>query len=170
MNSELQIRTCDISHIDKILSLQDRIIDALSSKNLLRENTREMFVTCVNEPHKTFGVWDNDTLVAIGILYMPGDDSENILKSIDPALVAVKSANYKLCLVDKSYRGQRLQQRLGHLVEKEAMLRGAEYLCATISPDNEHSIKNALALGFEYKKTTEKYGLIRNLYTKKLEQ
>lgn len=165
---DFEIRICTTDHFSDIIRIQDEAFDALSSPDLLRRNTDEMLMDCLNPPHVTIGAWYNGELAGISILYYPGDDeSDNLslyLKNVDTK--GLKSANYKLCIVKPKYRGNSLQYELGKILEQMAVKSGVKLMCATVHPDNIYSINNVLKLGFIYNRTLTKYGLERNLYYK----
>ena len=164
---QLNFRECNEQNIDEILHLQDRVIASLPDKSLLRKNTVEMFCECVKSPNYSVGVWHEDTLVGIAILYYPADESEDLSHLLVSAVdTTVKSANYKLCMVDKNYRGNGLQVFLGEMLESRAKETGVKMLCATVSPDNEYSRNNMLKLGFSIDSRHEKYGSIRDVFYK----
>ena len=128
-----------------------------------------MLRNCLNSPHYSIGAYYNGKLAGFAILYLPEHDEENLamkLKSVDTSMM--KSANFKLCIVRQQYRGNRLQVYLGELLEQYAFEQSIDILCATVSPENSHSMNNILKLGYIYDHTLTKYGLIRNLYYKLL--
>ena len=165
--SQLTFRACNDENIDEILDLQDRVIASLPDKSLLRKNTVEMFGECVTAPNYSVGVWHEKTLVGIGILYFAKDETEDLSQLlIGVENSTVKSANYKLCMVDKNYRGNGLQVRLGKMLEDRAKECGVKLLCSTVSPDNEYSRNNMLKLGYTINSRHEKYGSVRDLFYK----
>ena len=160
----VQLKEVDVP---EILCLQDRVIASLPDPDLLRKNTEEMFFECVSSAHVSIGVKYNDKLIAVGILYFPSSDQEDLchlLVGID--YKNKKSANYKLCMVDKEYRGNGLQYTLGIMLENKAKELGVNLLCATVSPINVFSEKNMLKLGYTLNTTLPKYGMVRNLFYK----
>ena len=164
---ELDFSVLTSENVDEILELQERVINSLSDKSLLRRNCEKMFLECVVAPNYTLGVRYGKLLVAVGILYFPTDDEEDL----SHLLVGVnttntKSANYKLCMVDEKFRGNGLQVLLGKKFEKRAKELDVNLMCATVSPDNVYSERNMLKLGYTLNATLPKYGSIRNLFYK----
>lgn len=154
-------------NLDAVLELQEDTFSKLPSEDLLRRNSPEMFLACFEKPHRSIGAWFEGELAAICILYVPDDPKEDLSLSLQGLnSKGMKSANYKLCIVRDKYRGNRLQYRLGELIENEARKQGIALMCTTVSPDNPHSIRNMLSLGYRYNRTLEKYGYSRNLYYK----
>lgn len=154
-------------HLPQILDLQERVIASMENPELLRKNTAEMFLECVQAPNLTIGVFVDDLLVAVGVLYVPDREEEDLahlLVGVD--VQGKRTANNKLCMVDAPYRGNGLQVRLGQLVERRAKEIGVDLLCATVSPLNPYSENNVLKLGFTKNRTLEKYGSPRNLFYK----
>lgn len=161
------IRQCTPGHLKEVLCLQNETLPDLPSADILRENTPEMLEECLNPPHHTVGAWYKGELAAFSVLYYPNNEKENLslsLKGIDVS--GLITANNKLCIVRKKFRGNSLQYNLGLVLERHAASNGTNLLCATVSPKNPYSINNILRLGFVYNNTLLKYGFERNLYYK----
>ena len=164
----MQLRPCQLSDLQAVIDLNEAIYSALPDKSILRHNSPEMIASCMEEPNFTLGIWEGDTLIAIGMLYVPQCIEEDHFHDLGLE-GEYKSANQKLFLVRDGYRGLGLQRKLIREVEKIAMARGYNLLCTTVAPNNDFSINNFLKEGYVYAKTEEKYGgLIRNLYYKVL--
>lgn len=165
---EFDISICTTEHFSDIIQIQDEAFETLSSPDLLRKNTAEMLLDCLNPPHVTLGAWYKGELAGISILYYPKkDESDNLsafLENVD--VKGLKSANNKLCIVRSQYRGNSLQYEMGKILEHMAAKSGVKIMCATAHPDNTYSVNNLLKLGFIYNRTLTKYGLERNLYYK----
>ena len=126
-----------------------------------------MFELCVNDPNVSLGVYDNDNLIAIGILYLI-DDEENLMHNIKE-YKNEKSGNFKLAMVNPLYRGHGLMFILMNKLESVARKKGFTYLCTTVHPDNFYSKRNILKSGYKLYSIQEKYGgLKRELYIKKI--
>lgn len=164
----MQLRPCHLSDLQAVIDLNEAIYSALPDKSILRYNSPEMIASCIEEPNVTLGVWEGDTLIAIGMLYVPQCIEEDHFHDLGLE-GEYKSANQKLFLVREGYRGLGLQRKLIREVEKIALTRGYNLLCTTVAPNNDYSINNFLKEGYVYAKTEEKYGgLVRNLYYKVL--
>lgn len=161
------IRKCANTELAEILDVQNEAFSDMPRGGLLRINTKEMFLECLRAPNITLGAWFGDRLAAFSILYYPHDEAEDLSVSLNGVGVkGEKTANYKLCIVRREFRGKSLQYVLGLEKERIAIESGTKLLCATVSPDNPHSIDNILRLGFIYNRTLMKYGYERNLYYK----
>ena len=164
----MRLRRCNPADFDAVVELNETVYAALPDKSVLRHNSLEMIASCLEEPNVTLGIWDDNLLVAIGMLYVPQCIEEDHFHDLG-LQGDFKSANQKLFLVREGYRGLGLQRRLIRAVEKVAVERGFNLLCTTVAPNNEFSINNFLKEGYIYAKTEIKYGgLVRNLYYKTL--
>ena len=162
----MRLCRCTLADFDAVIELNETVYAALSDKSMLRHNSPEMIASCLEEPNVTLGIWDDNLLVAIGMLYVPQCVEEDHFHGLD-LQGDYRSANQKLFLVREGYRGLGLQRRLIREVEKVAIKRGFNLLCTTVAPNNEFSINNFLKEGYVYAKTEMKYGgLERNLYYK----
>ncbi len=163
----MEFRQCQPSDLDAVLALNQKVYDSLEDKTLLRFNSNEMIASCLAEPNVTMGAWDGDKLVAIGILYVPQVEEEDLSHYVENAVFP--AANQKLYLVDAAYRGQGLQRKIIRLIEEIARKKDYLMLCTTIAPHNTFSINNFVAEGYVYSTTVVKYGgLERNIYNKVL--
>lgn len=163
----IEFRQCLPSDFEAVLELNQRVYDSLDDKTLLRLNSTEMIASCLAEPNVTMGAWDGDRLVAIGILYVPQVEDEDLSHYVENAVFP--AANQKLYLVDAAYRGRGLQRKIIRLIEDIARQKGFVMLCTTIAPHNTFSINNFIAEGYTYSTTVVKYGgLKRNIYNKVL--
>lgn len=164
----MELHCCNPSDLEAVIELNETIYAALPDKSVLRHNSAEMIASCLEEPNVTLGVWDDNLLVAIGMLYVPQCLEEDHFHDLG-LQGNYRSANQKLFLVREGYRGLGLQRKLIREVEKIAKERDFNLLCTTVAPNNTFSISNFLKEGYIYAKTEIKYGgLERNLYYKLL--
>lgn len=165
--SKFEFRECNESDIDEIMAVQDDAFAHLENPELLRKNSREMLLECLNKPHYTVGAYYNGELAAFSVLYYPYTEAENLTGNLlDVDYYGMRYANYKLCIVKHAYIGNSLQYHLANKLLERAEADGVKIICATASPDNVYSIRNIEKLGFKYNRTLEKYGYSRNLYCK----
>lgn len=80
-----------------------------------------------------------------------------------------RAAHMEIAMVKKQWRGQGLQQRMMRECEDILKEQGYCYLLGTAHPENQASVKSFLKLGYQHKKTKEKYGgLLRGVFCKEL--
>jgi hypothetical protein len=159
------ITECSPNDFDDIKIIQDETIEELTSVDMLRQNTDEMLMECLHTPNVTLGAWYEETLAAFSVLYYPFDDAENLAQYLEGInSTGLKTANNKLCIVRRKFRGNALQYELGHRLDTYAIKSGVKLMCATVSPHNTYSINNVLRLGYVYNRTLQKYNYERNLY------
>lgn len=167
---EFLIKSCDASCLPQILQIEQDVLKELEDLNepdLLRKNTEEMLLECLSPPHITIGAWYDGVLAAFSILYVPTAEPENLSLSLENVNVdGLKTANYKLCIVRKEFRGNSLQYELGVRLEKYAVEAGIGLICLTASPKNKYSVHNVERLGYRYNRTLMKYGFERDLFYK----
>lgn len=185
---EIFFAPCGEEDLPRLLLMQEEVFAELKDVSLLRRNSPEMLLACLQAPNYTLGAWvnncagageitsaackDEKSLVAFSVLFFPRDDSENLslsLHNVEVDRSCSTAANNKLCIVSKAYRGRGLQLRLGRRIEDEARQRGVELLCATASPCNAPSCRSLERQGYELNRRLTKYGYPRCLYVKRLE-
>ncbi|OUM68532.1 hypothetical protein PIROE2DRAFT_3663 [Piromyces sp. E2] len=166
LNKDLFIRKCTKADINDILKLQDDVIEHLKDKSVLRCNTKEMFIHCMDEPNLTLGVYHNNTLIALSIFVDEKGTSEDLSINIKKDSNDV-CANFKLVIVKDEYRGMHLQINLMWILERYAYENGYTKLCTTVSPDNKYSLNNIEKSSYKFEMEVKKYGgLNRYLYVK----
>lgn len=167
-NSDFLLRKCGPEDVDAILLLQDCIFEEMEGdRSILRKNDRDMFEACVRPPHLSMGLFDGAELVGICILYDGQGTADDLAADLETVRVE-RAMNAKLVMIRKRYRGRRFQQSMLWIGEKLAGVRGFDYLCATVSPDNRYSSDNCLQSGYVLDHRAVKYGgLIRDVYVKR---
>lgn len=150
------LKKCTVQDINQIYELQKIIIDGLDNKEILRENEKEMFEHCVQDPNLTVGVYDKKELIAVAI-FVVEQGEEDLSLGLVCCEVNVP-ANFKLVMVKKEYRGNGFQRALMWILEKYAYNSGFTHLCTTVSEKNEYSLHNIKVAGYKYDHNTIKYG------------
>ena len=162
----LVIRHCSEGELTQVMALEAAVLSQLERPDLLRQNTKEMWASCLRLPHVSIGAWNGTDLVALAVLYIPeegdGESLAPLLHTID--IKGHRCANFKICLVHPDWRGHHLQVLLGNRLSTEAKARGYDFLCATASPYNAASIKSLLRLGYHVDHKLEKYGFERMVF------
>jgi ribosomal protein S18 acetylase RimI-like enzyme len=152
----------DITYIDKIMELQDIIIDALEDKQLFAPTSKEEFINCI-ENGKIIGYLDKENnIIAIVVYVKNGCSEENY--GYDLALKGddlLRVAQVESVVVREEYRGNGLQRILCNKIEDIAMKDKIKILTATASPYNKYSVNTFISLGYEIKMDKFKYGGVR---------
>ena len=129
---EIKLRELKLSDINKIIKLQELIINGLENKELYADSKQEEFEEYINCNGKIIGCLTNeDELIAMGVY------------------------------AKSEYRGNKLQRLICEELEKIARKDNIEILSATASPYNEFSVNTFMNLGYEIKKDKLKYGGLR---------
>ncbi len=166
--STFEFKKCNPLDLDSILAIQEKAFKNLDNPDLLRRNTPEMLLSCLSEPHYTLGVYVQGKLAAFGILYDALTTEENIGYDIGICKNQLTEViNFKLVIVLPEYRGNGLQKKIINILCNIAKENGKKIMCATVSPENSHSIRNFESCGFMFHSAKIKYsGLKRNIYYK----
>ena len=163
------VRRCTEGDLGQVLSVQEEVFGEMGIEDIVRRNTGDMLRECLTEPNVTLGAWYGGELVAFGVLYFPHteyEDLSRLLVSIDTA--GLKAANFKLFLVKKRFRGNALQYFLGGKLEPYAAEASVNLLCATVAPENTHSVQNFEMMRFTLDSVVARYNSERGLYFKKI--
>ena len=156
--NDFSIRKLDKSYIPQMLSLQEEVLITLKNPDILRRNTYETLEVCFSSPSLVLGAFDKNVFAGFGILYIAGEDSENLAYSLDSHEDLGLYGNIKLVIVRKQYRGNGLQKKFVALFEKYAYDIGIKYLLSTVSPNNLYSSRNLEESGYSVVKQLKKYG------------
>ena len=159
----IKYKTLDLSYIDKIMELQDIIIEDLEDKQLYAPTDREEFIDCIVSKGKILGYLDeNDDLIAMGVYVKKGYSEGNYgydlgLKGED----LLNVAQVESTVVRSDYRGNGLQKKLCEKIEEIARKENVKLLASTASPYNKYSVNTFEKLGYKVKKDKLKYGGLR---------
>ncbi len=169
--SKLKIKVLGDGDLDEIMAVQEETFEELKDSDILRRNTKETFAVCFTEPSIAYGLYNEEEMVAFGMLYCAGDSSENLALSLDEKIDIYSVANLKVVIVRPKYRGNGLQKYLIEILEKHATENGYTTVMATVAPTNNFSMDNFIACGYKHVKTLKKYGgLERALLIKPLKK
>ena len=161
------------SYIEKIMRLQDEIVEGLEDKQLYASTEKDEFMKYIDSEGIILGVTtEEDELIAMGVYVAKGYDKKNYgydLGIIDEELLKV--GQIESTVVKNEFRGNRLQKVICEELEKIAREKENTILTSTASPYNKFSVNTFLDLGYEIKVEKVKYGgLKRYVMMKKLSQ
>lgn len=166
----LKLYKCTEADVGLIMELQQEIIDGLLNKQILRKNTKEMFLQCTQFPNLTVVVKHKQEVVALAVFVDANGTEEDLSKDL-VLYKPQKAGNIKLVMVREKYRGNQLQKILMLFLERYAVEKGYTCLCATVSYKNKYSLNNIVQLRYEYDHSAKKYGgLQRNIFVKSVEK
>lgn len=168
--NKLSLKACTKNDLNDIWKLQETVIEGLNDKTLLRKNEITMFERCLLNGNVTLGLYDQTHLIALAILVDESGNEEDLSKDLEKHTV-IRSANLKLIMVKKEYRGNHLQNALMCILEKNAYHKGYTHLCTTVSANNSYSLHNIQSMGYDYDHSAIKYGgLSREVYVKDIKK
>ncbi|MCF0140516.1 MAG: GNAT family N-acetyltransferase [Mogibacterium sp.] len=155
----IEFREATVEDIDKVMELQQVIVDALPDKDLYQTSTKEEYLLQLQEDC-CFMAECNGEVAGFSVLVPnDADNPRNYGKYFDyDREQLAKTASLDLTMVSPKYRGLGIQRnfnkiRIGKAVENGA----AEGLCS-ISPDNPYSYRNFTVLNFDIIEEREMYG------------
>lgn len=153
----------DLSYINKIMELQEEIINGIENKEIYACSHREEFEECINETGKIIGCLDEeDNLIAMGVYVNKGLKEGNYGNDIDiTGDELLKVGQIESTVVREDYRGNGLQKIICKMLEDISLNNGDTLITATASPYNEFSVDTFLKQGYEIKKDKLKYGGLR---------
>lgn len=168
--TEFDFKKLNVESVPLLLEVQEEAFEyAKGNTDFLRRNTYETLAVCFEGESEVLGVFDEDKLIAFGILFVAERGKENLAYDVDEIEDIMTSANVKLIIVRPDYRGNGLQRELVSRLENLAKEKGFKWLCATVSPTNNWSYDNFIKGGFSLNKILTKYGgLTRALLVKSI--
>ena len=160
----LTMRLINESEIKACMELQDEAVGSIEDNDtnnifeaLTEEEMQKSLVdgVCV-------GLFDGAKLVAqINLLVNP-DKHEDLTKDLPSGIVADNACTLDYVVVSPRVRGYAIQRTLLFASEFISLNYAKEGICAVVSPRNNHSIKNFLAMGFQIVATQAKYKSTRH--------
>lgn len=159
----VRYKILDLSYIDKIIKLQDIIMDGLEDKQLYAPTEREEFVNYFKIGGKIIGYLDDkDELIAMAVYLKKGYEKGNYGYDLGiEGEMLLNIAQVESTVVRSDYRGNGLQRVLCEKIEDIAKVESVKLLASTASPYNEYSVNTFRKLGYEIKKDKIKYGGLR---------
>lgn len=168
---EVKLKEMDASYIDKILELQDIILNGLENKELYAPTEREEFIEYLNKGGKIIGYFTKDKLlVAMGVYIEKGYDSGNYGYDIGlEGNELLRVGQIESTVVRDEFRGNGIQKIICEAFEEIAKENKMNILCATASPYNKFSVNTFEKLGYKIAKDKIKYdGLRRYVLVKNI--
>ncbi|MCI8559563.1 MAG: GNAT family N-acetyltransferase [Dorea sp.] len=157
---ELAIRPCEETEIDELMLLQENIYRAMEQPDWFAVTSRDENKRFFEEPNVILGVYDEDKLIAYGSVGFLRDSPDNLGWDLGWTREKVhRCAVLDTIVVDPRYRGLGLQRELiRRCVEYASEKEPGCIVLTTVSPDNNYSLRNVQAEGFEVLMRKEKYG------------
>ena len=151
------LRQCTREEAETVYRLQNEVRAMMPNPELFMPDTLENIQSYL-EHDLCLGAWDGERLGAYFILRYCGQDAHNYAAFMDiPREKWDGWANADSAIVHPDYRGNGLQRKL--LEAALPLVRpGIVGIGATVSPENQYSLNNALASGFEIVCRREMYG------------
>ncbi|ATD55614.1 GNAT family N-acetyltransferase [Clostridium chauvoei] len=154
------LKELNISYIDKIMELQNIILNGLEDKTLYAPTEKEEFIEYFKKGAKILGyITDENILVAMGVYIEKGYDDGNYGYDIElEGEELLKVGQIESTVVREEFRGNRLQRIICQLFENVARENNIKILCATAAPHNKFSVDTFEKLGYEVSRDKIKYG------------
>ena len=155
-----KFRKCTASDLNAVMALQETVYQGIKNKDVFVPSNREQNQGFLKAPGFIFGCFDGAKLIAYSSLVIRGNNPDNLGWDLGwPQEKVLSCALLDTIVVHPVYRGNHLQQRLIEYTLK--ILRenpSMKYLLTTVSPQNQYSLHNVQAMGFEIVLKKMKYG------------
>lgn len=153
----------DLSYIDKIIELQEIIMQDLEDKQLYAPTEREEFIEYFQKGAKIIGYLnEEEELIAMAVYIKKGYDKGNYGYDLDlEGENLLKVGQVESTVVRSDYRGNGLQRILCEKIEDIAKNEKVKLLTSTASPYNKYSVNTFEKLGYKIEKEKIKYGGLR---------
>lgn len=165
-----EIIELDLSYIDKIMNLQNEVVEALDNKDLYFPSEKEEFEEVIKSTGKIIGCinLENNELISIGVYIKYKHSEHNYGYDIDlKGDELLNVGQIESTIVKPSFRGNGLQYRMCELLEKIGKYNNTNIIMATASPDNTYSVNTFKKLGYDIVKEKLKYGGLKRYILKK---
>ena len=165
------LKKLDLSYMDKIMKLQQEVVEGLENKEVYYSSTRKEFGKIIKELGEIIGyVTLEDELISLGVYCKFGFDKENYGYDIGlKGNELLKVGHIESTIVKEEYRGNNLQKAMCLKLEEIGKNKGSKIMMATASPYNPYSVNTFKNLGYEIVKDKIKYsGLRRYVFMKNI--
>ena len=155
----IDFRRATPDDLDKVLALQDEIVEALPDKDLYATFSEEESLNQLKTDICIIAECNGEVAGYSVMIPNDPDNPENYGKyfGYDREQLA-KTVSMDLTMVPPKYRGYGIQRIFNKLRLGMASEMGASEALTTISPDNPYSYRNFLVLNFEIVDERELYG------------
>lgn len=168
---EIMVVRLAVDHLGDILTLQQKVLNTLTTGAFLQPLTEEEFLYILNGKGMMIGACYEGQLIAFRAMLEPEIDEDGHL-GIDAGVPMneLSSVIYsEISNVDPDFRGNNLQVLLGKIIMQEIDIANFRYVCTTVAPFNIASLKDKFAHGMEIVALKVKYGdLLRYILMKDL--
>lgn len=161
--SNLVYKRIDKKDKEKLIKLIDTVLECLERPEFFIPFTDEDIKIMFDKDKViTYGVYDNEELVATAQLYLQEEYVKELKEILD--IEDKKVSEFGGYLVLPEYRNQGIMRQLQNMLALEAKKAGFEYAVITAHPDNIPS--NSVIKHSEAKlmKTADLEGYLRNIY------
>ena len=163
-NIDVEFKLLDLTYIDKIMEIQQKIYDGLDNKDFYSCSDKEEFIETINGKGKILGCvsLENNELIAMGVYIEYGYEDHNYGYDIDiKNEELLRVAQIESTVVLDEYRGNKLQKVICEIIEQMGKDAGMKYICATAAPDNKFSVNTFENIGYSVMADKLKYGGLR---------
>lgn len=153
------LRRCTPEDLDAMLALQNEVYEGLPKKHVYVVTPREDLLESIAEDCCLTAVAANGKMAGFSVMVNPRISPRNygtMLGYRDEQLL--RCVSFDLTVVSSEFRGFGLQRFFVKKRLEQANAVGAREAFSTIAPDNEYSLNNLLACGFEVIERRTLYG------------
>ena len=143
----LTIKTLDLTNLEDVLSLQDRIISNLheDEQHFIIHRTKSDYIKSLSSPSShMLGVFDEDKLIAQMVYNLPENGEQRDMPEFKPNTPNNELLIFEAIFVDPAYRGSSLMKRMLEYIEENQIDENRKYSIIQIAVDNPASWINAL--------------------------
>lgn len=155
-----QFKRLDIKYIDKIIKLEEEIVQSLVDMNFYATTDRDEYIECIKRDAYILGVVTiYDELIAMGVYIKYGYSKHNYGYDLEiQGEELLNVGQIQSTVVKENYRGNGLQEIICSKLEEIAKSDNSRILSATVAPNNIYSLNNFKKLGYSVEKEKIKYG------------
>ena len=152
------VTTLQLHHLPAILTLQQKVYEALPDQNILQPLSTEEFEYILQGNGLMIGAYVENELIGFRALLNPPVDDEHLgYDCAIPEEQFHRVLYQEISNVSPHYRGYGLQKTLASIVMKEIDLDSFDYVCSTVKPYNIPSLKDKFSQGLVIKGLKIKY-------------
>lgn len=164
ISTQWQMTFLDISHLEKVLSLQKLVHDTIIDKRLFVPDPEDFIRSILTSPDqgKAIGVFSEDNLIAFRTISFPKKSLSNLGRDLHLSPTELlKVAHLESTVVHPEYRGNRLQAKMLKPSLEYIRTSGYQHVFATISPYNYPSLSTIIKAGFVIKDLKNRSGIYK---------
>ncbi|MFD2673209.1 GNAT family N-acetyltransferase [Marinicrinis sediminis] len=153
------LRLCTLTDLPALYAFQLETYMIGEDRSTYCPLQQDEWQAILTEYGEVWALYDADKMIGFRVFYFPMDKPDNLGRDLNLNVYEqMKVMHLEACMVHPAYRGQRLHVRMTRAALKLSTRAASfRYICATVDPANQPSLRNLQELGLRSYGLRSKY-------------